>query len=85
MEINEDGSRYTPKYVDGMRYLKDWKELNRSEYEEVLIDQTPPELPESEAVNSIESTEQDALEIPQVHRLEDSIEQKERKQGPPTA
>ena len=84
-EVRTDGTRYTPKYVDGMRYLEDWKELNRSEYEELLEHQAAPALPESEAFNSIDGTNEAELHNEQECRLEDTPEQSQRNQRPPMA
>lgn len=49
MQVLEDGSRYTPPYIDGLTYLRQWKEDNPTEYEEMLEEEARRNAPESEA------------------------------------
>ena len=34
--VPDEGEAYTPKFVDAMEYLQNWKRLNPQEWEEVL-------------------------------------------------
>ncbi len=34
--VPDEGEAYTPKFIDGMEYLQNWKRLNPQEWEELL-------------------------------------------------